>query len=133
MRTISWIAAATAAAALTGCVSYPVYQPAPVARLTPEQSAALANRPIDPAQQARDAQSEANFQRQDQAAQQAVVPYTYAYGVPAVPYYYDYGYYPYYGGFYPYYGGLSLSFGYRGGWGGYRGYRGGYGGGHGHR
>ena len=41
MRTCSWIAAAAAAAALTGCVSYPVYQPAPVARLSPEQSAAV--------------------------------------------------------------------------------------------
>ena len=139
MRIPSLILAAAAAVALSGCYTYPVYQPVPIARLTPEQSAALANRPVASGDQTRSAQDEAIVQRGDQAdlAAQTAVPYTYAYGYPAAPYY-DYGgYYPYYGGFYPYYGGLSLSFGYFGGYrggyyrGGYGGYRGGYGGFHG--
>lgn len=158
MRRVSLIGAFMATVALAGCAPYPVYQPAPVARLTPEQSAALAARPVTPADQARFAQNDATVQRQDQAemsAQQPAGAYTYAYGSPVTPYYSDFGYgygygygagygaYPYYGGFYPYYGGLALSFGYRGGWGGYGyrggyggyrgGYRGGYGGGHGRR
>ncbi len=135
MRIASSILAASAAVALGGCYTYPVYQPMPIARLTPEQSAALANRPLTQADKDRYAQAEQSVQRDDRAAdfsaQQAAVPFTYGYGFPAGPSFYDYGYgyggYPYYGGFYPYYGGLSLSFGYRGGWGGY-GYRGGYGG-----
>ncbi|MEO8938011.1 MAG: hypothetical protein ABI277_00105 [Burkholderiaceae bacterium] len=149
MRSYSLIAAVAATAGLAGCVSYPVYQPVPVARLTPAQSAALASRPITQADRDNAAAANAQAQREDQAdqyaqRQAAVVPYIYAY--PATPYY-DYGYgggyygYPgaYYGGFSPWYPGLSLSFGYRGGFGGYRGgYRGGYhgghgGGGHGHR
>lgn len=135
MRTVLWITAAVAAAALSGCVTYPVYQPpAPVSRLTPGQLAALDNRPLDANERDRYAKANADVQREDQAdleaqRQAAVVPYTYVYP-------YSYGYYGYpaplygsYGGFYPWYPGLSLSFGYRGGWGGgYRGYRGGYGG-----
>lgn len=137
MRTVSWITAAAAAAALSGCVTYPVYQPpAPVSRLTPAQMAALDNRPLDAAERDRYAKTNADVQREDQAdleaQRQVVVPYSYAYP-------YSYGYYGYpaplygsYGGFYPWYPSLSLSFGYRGGWGGgYRGgYRGGYGGHH---
>lgn len=125
------IAIAFGALALGGCVAYPVYQPAPVARLTPAQSDALASRPIDPAESARIAQDNAQVQREDQAdidAQRQA--YTYAY--PATPYYYGTPYYAapygYYGGFYPWAPALSLSFGYSRGWGGYRGgYRGGHG------
>ncbi len=140
----SLIAATVAAASLTGCVSYPVYQPAPIARLTPEQSAALANRPVDQAERDRYAAANSQVQREDQAdvdAQRlaATQPYAYAYPAPYYGYYgygypyYAYGYPGYYGGFYP---GVSLSFGFRGGYyGGYRGgYHGGYhGSGRGHR
>jgi hypothetical protein len=129
--TAAVIAAGVATVALTGCVAYPAYQPAyqpvPIARLTPEQSAALASRPVDPAQRERDAAANAQFQREDQAAQDAQV-YSYAY--PAYPLYpaYSYGFYgyPYYGGFYPFVPGLSLSFGFRGGYGYHGGYRGGF-------
>ena len=126
--------AAAAAAALTGCVSYPVYQPVPVARLTPAQSAALASRPIDQADRDRYAAADAQVQREDQAdidaqRQAATVPYTY--GVPVYPSY-SYGYYgypaPYYGGYYPWFPGVSLSLGYV--WRGGHGYRGGYRGGY---
>lgn len=135
MRSYSLFSAAAVAFALTGCVSYPVYQSVPVARLTPAQSAALASRPIDQAEQDRYAAADAEVQREDFEAQRQQ-RYTYAY--PAYPAY-SYGYYgypaPYYGGFYPWYPGLSLSFGFRSG-GYYRGgYRGGYHGGgfRGHR
>ncbi len=135
MSSYSLIVAGIAAAALSGCVTYPVYQPAPIARLTPAQSAALASRPVDQADRDRDAAANAQVQQQDQAElaaqQQAQVAQSYAYAYPAYPAYPYYGYYgyPYFGGFYP---GLSLSFGYRGGYG----YRGGFHGGggfHGHR
>jgi hypothetical protein len=110
---------AAGALALGGCVAYPVYQPAPVARLTPAQSAALA-RPLDPAERDRIARDNAQVQRDDQAdiaAQQQA--YTYVY--PSTPYYYGAPYPYYYGGFYPWAPALSLSFGYYRGWGGYRG------------
>jgi len=134
------IVIALGALALGGCVAYPVYQPAPVARLTPAQSAALAAQPINQADRDRIAQDNAQVQREDQAdidAQRQA--YTYAY--PATPYYYGtpyyapYPYYGYYGGFYPWAPALSLSFGYSRGWGGYRGgwHGGGWHGGHGHR
>ena len=128
MRSHSIIAAGIVAVALGGCVSYPVYQPVPVARLTPAQSAALANRPIDPAERDRYAAANAQVQRDDQAAvdaQSYSYAYPPAYSYPVYPAY-SYGYYgsPYYGGFYPFYPGVSLSFGFRGG------YRGGYGGGY---
>ena len=129
---LSLCAASAAVITLAGCVSYPVYQPVPVARLTPAQSAALASRPLDPTQRDQYAQASADAARDDVA----VVPYTYAY--PVTPYY-GYGYYggyPYYGGYYPWYPGLSLSLGFRGGYrGGWRGGGGWHGGGgfHGHR
>jgi len=148
MRSPSIIAAGVAAVALAGCVAYPVYQPVPVARMTPAQSAALASRPIDPAERDRYAAANAQVQREDQAAVDAqyAPAYTYAYP-PAYPAYtyayppaypaYSYGYYgyPYYGGFYPFYPGVSLSFGFRGGYrgGGWHGGRGGYYGGGGFR
>lgn len=134
MRT-TWIYAAAMAAALGGCVTYPVYQ-APVARLTPAQSAALAAQPIDPAERDRYAKASAEVQREDQANLDAqrqaavVVPYTYAYPAPYSYGYYGYPWGGYYGGFAPWYPGISLSFGYRGGFGGYRGRGGYYGGGH---
>jgi len=126
MRIHIIIAAAAVAVALSGCYTYPVYQPMPVARLTPQQSADLANsqQQLSQADRNRYAQADAQAaQQQDQPAQ----PYTYA--VPATPYYYSdpypyyYGY-PYYGGLYPWYPGLSLSFGFGGRFHG-RGFRGG--------
>ena len=142
MRNTSLIATAVAAAALSGCVSYPVYQPVPVARLTPEQSAALASRPLTQAERDRYAAADAQVQREDQAdqyAQQqaATAPYTYAYPAPySYGYAYPAPYYGGYGGFYPWFPGLSLSLGYsyRGGHGYRGGYHGGYRGGfRGHR
>ena len=110
---------AIAVASVAGCVAYPVYQQ-PVARLTPAQSAALANRTLDPAERDRLAQLNAQVQSEDQAAQAysyvAPAPY-YAYPYNAYPYYA----YPYYGGFYPWVPGVSLSFGFHRGWGGHRG------------
>ncbi len=139
MRSFSLIAAGLAAVALSGCVTYPVYQPVPFARLTPEQSAALASRPVYQADRDRYAAANALVQQEDQAdlaaQQQAQVLQSYSYAYPGYagypnggyygaypgyagyPYGGYYGAYPYYGGFYP---GLSLSFGYRGGY-GYRG------------
>ena len=138
MRSLLLGAAAVAAATLTGCVSYPVYQPVPVARLSPEQSAALASRPLSQSERDSYAAANAQVQREDQAdldaqRQAAITPYMYAYPVAPV---YGYGYGGYYGypgayyvGFYPWYPGLSLSLGFRGGFGG--GHRGGFhGGGH---
>ena len=136
MRSLTLVAAAAAAALLGACAPYPVYQPVPVARLTPSQSAALADRPLDQAERDRYAADNAQVQREDQAdldAQRRAQVYTYAYPAP-----YSYGYYGYgvpyygYGGFAPWYPGVSLSFGFRGGYYGHRGY---YGGGHygGHR
>ena len=130
----SFIAAGIALVALGGC-AYPVYQPVPVARLSPAQSAALANQPVDPAERARYQAADAQVAREDQAAQ----TYSYAYPSPAYSYpAYSYPYYAYpsayYGGFYPWFPGLSLSLGfggyYRGGY--YRGggYHGGYHGGY---
>ena len=120
MRNRSIIAAGVALVALGGCVSYPVYQPVPVARLTPAQSAALASQPVDPAERARYAAADAQVARDDQAAQ--TYTYAYPYSAPAPVYSYGYYGYPgaYYGGFYPWFPGLSLSLGF----GGY--YRGGY-------
>ena len=130
---------ATFVAALSGCVAYPVYQQ-PVARLTPAQSAALANRQLDPAERDRLARLDAQVQQEDQAAlaqsysQLYSQPYVYA--APAPYYAYPYYGYPYYGGFYPWYPGVSLSFGFYRGWGGGHhgwGGRGWGGGGHWHR
>jgi hypothetical protein len=120
MRIISWIAAAAATTVLAGCYTYPVYQPAPYARLTPAQSAAIAQQqPLNQADRVRLAQDNAQVQREDaygQSQAAAAQPYPYAY--PVAPYY-DYGYYgypyPYYGGFYPFFPGVSLSLGFRGG------------------
>ena len=150
MRRLTWLAAGTVATALTGCVSYPVYQPVPVARLTPAQSAALTGQPLTQADRDRFAAADAQVLREDQADQnaqrQAQVLQPYAYAYPAYPGYpsYSYGYYgypgAYYGGFSPFFPGLSLSFGFRGGYYGghhggyYGGYHGGYRGGyHGRR
>src|ERR1700754_181989 len=114
------IVTALGALALGGCAAYPVYQPAPIARLTPAQSAALASQPVDQATRDRIAQDNALVQRDDQADIDAQ-RYTYAYPYYTAPYY-GYPYYGYYGGFYPWVPGLSLSFGYARGWGGYRGW-----------
>ena len=130
-----------AVAALAGCVAYPVYQQ-PVARLTPAQSAALANRPLDPAERERLGRLDAQVQREDQAdveaQRQAAIAQSYAYSAPApyyaYPYYGNsyYGYPSYYGGFYPWGSGVSLSFGFHRGWGGFHRGWGGHGwGGHG--
>lgn len=137
MRT-TLLVTAVAVATLAGCVAYPVYQQ-PVARLTPAQSAALASRSLDPAEQERLSKLDAQVLREDQAdldaQRQAYAP---AYGYSA-PYAYPYYGYPYYGGFYPWVPGVSFSFGYSRGWGhrgwGHRGWGGhGWGGGgHGHR
>jgi hypothetical protein len=128
MRIHTIIAAAAIAVALGGCYTYPVYQPMPVARLTPQQSADLANnqQQLSQADRNRYAQADAQAAQQDQSGQ----PYTYA--QPATPYYYTAPYYadpyyygyPYYSGFYPWYPGLSLSFGFGGRFHG-RGFRGG--------
>jgi hypothetical protein len=127
--------AAAIAATLTGCYTYPVYQPMPVARLTPAQSAALAQQqqPLTQADRDRLARDNAQVASADQAstyAQAATSPYGYVY--PVAPTYYDYPYYAapypyYYGGFYPFYPGVSLSFGFHGFYGGH------YGGGFHHR
>ena len=136
MRIAHWMTAAACAATLTGCYTYPVYQPMPVARLTPQQSAALAQQqpPMSQADRDRLAADNAQVARDDRAssyAQATTVPY--AYVAPAAPLYYDYPYYGYgypgygyYGGFYP---GISLGIGIGGYYG--RGFRGGYGGYHG--
>lgn len=115
------LAAIALGVALTGCVAYPVY-PTPIARLTPAQSAALAARPLDPAERDRLARLDAQVQREDQAdlaaQRQAAIAQSYAYVVPA-PLYYTYPYgYPYYG-YSPWMPGISLSFGYHRGWGGH--------------
>lgn len=136
MRKIILVTTAIAfAAALAGCVTYPVYPP-PIARLTPAQSAALAARPLDPAERDRLARLDAQVQREDQAdiaaQRQAAIARSYAYVAPTPFYTYGYPYYgyPYYG--YPYYGyspwvpGISFSFGYRHGWGGHHGGHGGH-------
>ena len=143
-------AVAAAFATLSGCVAYPVYQQ-PIARLTPAQSAALATRPLDPAERDRLARLDGQVQREDQAdvdaQRQAAFAQSYAYAAPAPYYAYPYYGYPYYGGYYPWVPGVAFSFGYayRGGWGGYhRGWGGhgwgghgggghGWGGGRGHR
>lgn len=120
---------AAGALALSGCVAYPAYQPAPIARL-PADGTTVAP-PLTQAERDRLAQQNAQVQREDQAdidAQRRA--YTYAY--PATPYYYAYPAYGwgYYDGFYPWgWPGLSLSFGYSRYWGGHRGYRGGWRGG----
>jgi hypothetical protein len=124
MRIHTIIAAAAIAVALGGCYTYPVYQPMPVARLTPQQSADLANnqQQLSQADRNRYAQADAQATQQDQSAQ----PYTYPAPATPYPYYgdpYYYGY-PYYSGFYPWYPGLSLSFGFGGRFHG-RGFRGG--------
>ena len=128
----SSVAAVAMTAALSGCYTYPVYQP--VARLTPEQTAAIAsNQSLSQADRDRLTRDNAQVAQQDRTAQ----AYTYSYPVAPVyptPYYYDspyyYGYPAYYGGLYPFYPGVSLSFGFRGGYWGHGGYRGGF---HGHR
>ena len=135
MRIAHWMTAAACAATLTGCYTYPVYQPVPVARLTPQQSAALAQ-PQSQADRDRAAADNAQVARDDQAnsyAQATTAPYGYA--APVAPLYYDYPYYGYaypyygyYGGFYP---GVSLAFGFGGYYG--RGFHGGYHGGFHHR
>jgi hypothetical protein len=136
MRIAYWMTAAACAASLTGCYTYPVYQPMPVARLTPQQSAALAQQqqsqqPTSQADRDRMAADNAQVARDDQAnsyAQATVAPY--AYVAPAAPVYYDYPYYgypyPYYGYYGGYYPGVTLGFSFGGFYG--RGYRGGYGG-----
>lgn len=144
MRTLSITALTAASALLAGCVTYPVYPPAPVVRLTPAQSAALPTRPLNADERARLERQNAEVQREDQAAleaerQAAVVPYAYTYGYPVAPIApYGYGYYGYpgygagYSGLYPWVPGISLSLGYSAyrGWGGHRHWRGH---GHGHR
>lgn len=135
MQAKSVLAAVAMTATLTGCYTYPVYQP--VARLTPAQSAALSQQqPLTQEQRDQLAKDNAQVAKEDQAAQ------AYAYTVPAAPVYYDAPYYaypyaygyPYWGGWGPWYPGVSLSLGfggyYRGGWHG--GYHGGgfHGGGH---
>ncbi len=142
MRLQSILAAAAMAATLTGCYTYPVYQPTPIARLTPAQSAALTQQqPLTQQQRDQLAKDNAQVSRDDQAAQ------AYAYTVPAAPVYYDAPYYaypyaygyPYYGAWgYPWYPGVSLSLGFGGRFGGhygghYGGYRGGFHGGGRHR
>ena len=121
MRIPSILAAATMAAALSGCYTYPVYQRAPVARLTPEQSAAIASNPqLSQADRDRLTRDNAQVAQDDRNAQ------AYAYAAPVAPsyyvapyaydpYFYGYGYPYYFGGFYP---GVSLSFGFRGHYGG---------------
>ncbi len=132
MRIAYWMTAAACAASLTGCYTYPVYQPVPVARLTPQQSAALAQQqqPMSEADRARLAADNAQVARDDQAnsyAQANAAPYGYVVPAPVYydnPYYgYPYPYYGYYGGYYP---GVTLGFGFGGYYG--RGFRGGYGG-----
>lgn len=126
------IAASTVA--LTGCVTYPAYQPAPIARLSPTSNTTVISPPLDPAERDRLAKLNAQVAQEDQAdleaqRQAAIAAQTYRYAAPVVvdPWY-GYGY-PYYGGYYsPWSPGISLSFGYSRGWGGYRGYRGGWGG-----
>jgi hypothetical protein len=119
------VAAIAMTAGLAGCYTYPVYAPAPIARLSPQQSAALANgQPLSQADRDRLAKDNAQIAQQDQASQ----AYSYAYPVApvyATPYYaspYYYGYPYYYGGYSPFYPGLSLSVGFGGhyghGWGG---------------
>jgi hypothetical protein len=135
MRIQTCLAAVAMTAALSGCYTYPVYQPAPVARLTPEQSAAIAgNQTLSQADRDRLTRDNAQVAQQDQSAQ----AYSYAYPVAPVysapyyssPYYYGSPYYDgypyYYGGLYPFYPGVSLSFGFRGGYWGHGGF-------HGHR
>jgi len=140
MRLLTTLAGAAIAVSLAGCYTYPVYQPAPIARMTPEQSQALAyNQQMSQQDRDRVARDNAVVAQQDANpyAYSAPAPVAPSYYAPA-PYYYDaypyyyYGY-PYYGygGFYP---GLALSFGFRGGFRGGRfgGFHGG-GGFHGHR
>jgi len=127
--------AAAIAATLTGCYTYPVYQPMPIARLTPAQSAALAQQQPPATQADRDRLAHDNAQVASDAqanpyAQADASPYAYAY--PVAPTYYDYPYYAgpypyYYGGIYPFYPGVALSFGFHGYYGGH------YGGGYRHR
>ncbi len=129
---VATLAVATTAVVLSGCATYVQPMPIPIARLSPEQLAAI---------NSNDRLSEADKQRltdqnqqilNNQAAVAAattvitpapiVVDPWYGYGYP--------GYYPY-PGFAPFYPGISLSLGYVWGRGGYRG---GYGGGwRGHR
>jgi len=139
MFRLTAFAAGASAILLGGCVSYPVYQPAPIARLPADQLVPV--QPLTQGQQDQLARDNAQVQRDDQAdvnaqRQAAVVApygYVYPYAYDAYPYYPYYGY-PYYGGFYPWAPGLSLSFGYFGGYrGGYRGYGGFRGGFHGRR
>ena len=129
MRASTVVLAFSSVALFAGCVAVPYYAPAPVARLTPEQSAALAARPIAPGERERIARLNADVQREQDAAdaeqqRNAVLAQSYGYGAyPAYGAYPGYGgYYAYpgyYPGFYPYWPGVSLSFGYifRGGWG----------------
>ena len=134
MRASTFVLAISSVTLFAGCVAVPYYAPAPVARLTPEQSAALAGRPIDPAERERLAKLNADVLREQDAAdaeqwRAAALGQNYAYG--AYPWYGGYAYPGYYPGFYPYWPGVSLSFGFihRGGW-GHRGWgRRGWGGG----
>ena len=123
MRFSTQLLTAPALAFLAGCVAVPYYAPAPIARMTPQQSAA-AVRPLDPAERERLAKQNAEVQREQDSAdaeeqRAAALSQNYAYG--AYPWYGGYYGYPgYYPGYYPYWpGGVSLSFGYvyRGGWG----------------
>lgn len=122
MRVSTLSFSAPAFALLAGCVAVPYYPPVPVARMTPQQSAATV-RPLDPAERERLAKLNADVQREQDAADAeeqriAALSQSYAYGYPMYGGYY--GYPAYYPGYYPFWpGGVSLSFGYvyRGGWG----------------
>ena len=109
MRIASWMTAAAIAATLTGCYTYPVYQPMPIARLTPAQSAALAQQqqPLTQADRDRLARDNAQVATDDRANSYAQATSPYAYAYPAAP---VYDAYPYYATPYPYYyGGGPLS------------------------
>jgi len=129
------LAGAAIATSLAGCYTYPVYQPAPIARLTPAQIQSLANNPqFSQADRDRLARDNAEVAQQDQNQS------AYAYAAPVAPAYYPapysydpyyYGYPYYYGGLFPFAPALSLSFGFRGFYGGhfgghYGGFRGGF-------
>ncbi len=128
MRIPSILAAATMAVVLSGCYTYPVYQRVPVARLTPEQSAAIATNPqLSQADRDRLTRDDAQVALDDRAERAyGYAPYAYAPVAPTYyvapyaynPYFYGYGYPYYYGGFYP---GVSLSLGFRGYYGGHHG------------
>jgi hypothetical protein len=130
-RTRQIAMAAVAATLLAGCYTYPTYRPVAVARLTPEQRAAIAgNTQLSQADRDRLVQDNTQVVTQDQGGPVYGTPtpaYTYAAPYYADPYYYGYPYY--YGGLYPFYPSIGLSFGFGGRFhgggfrGGFRGHR----------